>query len=63
MQMIMQLSRTEKDGLRTARAEADRLSCRVRSSMSRQTDRLPGTEPVSLDSPCQPIQGDTHATC
>jgi hypothetical protein len=25
-----------------------------------QTDRLPGTEPVSLDSPCEPIQGDTH---
>jgi hypothetical protein len=26
-----------------------------------QTDGLPGTEPVSLESPCQPIQGDTHA--
>ena len=26
-----------------------------------QTEGLPGTEPVSLDSPCQPIQGDTHA--
>jgi hypothetical protein len=26
-----------------------------------QTDTLPGTEPVSLDSPCQPIQGATHA--
>jgi hypothetical protein len=26
-----------------------------------QTDGLPGTEPVSLESPCQPIHGDTHA--
>jgi hypothetical protein len=26
-----------------------------------QTDGLPGTEPVSLESPSQPIQGDTHA--
>ncbi len=26
-----------------------------------QTDALPGTEPVPLDSPSQPIQGDTHA--
>ena len=26
-----------------------------------QTEGLPGTEPVSLESPCQPIQGDTHA--
>ncbi len=26
-----------------------------------QTEGLPGTEPVSLDSPSQPIQGDTHA--
>jgi hypothetical protein len=26
-----------------------------------QTDVLPGKEPTSLDSPCQPIQGDTHA--
>jgi hypothetical protein len=26
-----------------------------------QTDGLPGTEPVSLESPCQSIQGDTHA--
>jgi hypothetical protein len=26
-----------------------------------QTDGLPGAEPVSLESPCQPIQGDTHA--
>ena len=26
-----------------------------------QTDTLPGTEPVPLSSPCQPIQGDTHA--
>jgi N-terminal domain of anti-restriction factor ArdC len=26
-----------------------------------QTEGLPGTEPVSLQSPCQPIQGDTHA--
>jgi hypothetical protein len=25
-----------------------------------QTEGLPGTEPVSLESPCQPIQGDTH---
>ena len=25
-----------------------------------QTDGLPGTEPVSLESPRQPIQGDTH---
>jgi hypothetical protein len=25
-----------------------------------QTEGLPGTEPVSLDSPSQPIQGDTH---
>ncbi len=25
-----------------------------------QTDGLPGTEPVSLDSPSQPIHGDTH---
>ena len=25
-----------------------------------QTDGLPGAEPVSLESPCQPIQGDTH---
>ena len=25
-----------------------------------QTDGLPGAEPVSLQSPCQPIQGDTH---
>lgn len=26
-----------------------------------QTDALAGMEPVPLDSPCQPIQGDTHA--
>jgi hypothetical protein len=26
-----------------------------------QTEGLPGTEPVSLDAPSQPIQGDTHA--
>ena len=26
-----------------------------------QTHALPGIEPVPLDSPCQPIQGDTHA--
>ena len=26
-----------------------------------QTDALPGKEPVPLDSPSQPIQGDTHA--
>jgi len=26
-----------------------------------QTDPLPGKEPVPLQSPCQPIQGDTHA--
>ena len=26
-----------------------------------QTEGLPGTEPVSLDSPSQPIEGDTHA--
>jgi N-terminal domain of anti-restriction factor ArdC len=26
-----------------------------------QTEGLPGTEPVSLDSPSQPIHGDTHA--
>src|ERR1700736_6122325 len=26
-----------------------------------QTEALPGTEPVLLDSPSQPIQGDTHA--
>jgi hypothetical protein len=26
-----------------------------------QTEGLPGTEPVSLESPSQPIQGDTHA--
>lgn len=26
-----------------------------------QTEGLPGTEPVSLDSPSQPIQGDTHS--
>jgi hypothetical protein len=26
-----------------------------------QTDALPGIEPVPLDSPCQPIEGDTHA--
>jgi hypothetical protein len=26
-----------------------------------QTEGLPGTEPVSLQSPSQPIQGDTHA--
>jgi hypothetical protein len=26
-----------------------------------QTEGLPGTKPVSLDSPSQPIQGDTHA--
>jgi N-terminal domain of anti-restriction factor ArdC len=26
-----------------------------------QTEGLPGTEPVSLDSPSQPVQGDTHA--
>jgi hypothetical protein len=25
-----------------------------------QTEGLPGTEPVSLESPCQAIQGDTH---
>ncbi len=25
-----------------------------------QTEALPGKEPTSLDSPCQPIQGDTH---
>jgi hypothetical protein len=25
-----------------------------------QTEALPGTEPISLESPCQPIQGDTH---
>src|SRR5271168_468632 len=25
-----------------------------------QTEGLPGTEPVSLESPSQPIQGDTH---
>src|ERR1700730_12495221 len=25
------------------------------------TDGLPGTEQVSLESPCQPIQGDSHA--
>jgi N-terminal domain of anti-restriction factor ArdC len=26
-----------------------------------QTEALPGTEPVSLEAPCQSIQGDTHA--
>jgi len=26
-----------------------------------QTEGVPGTEPVSLDSPSQPIQGDTHS--
>ena len=26
-----------------------------------QTDALPGTDPVPLDPPCQPIEGDTHA--
>jgi hypothetical protein len=26
-----------------------------------QTDALPDTEPVPLDSPCEPIEGDTHA--
>jgi hypothetical protein len=26
-----------------------------------QTDELPGTEPVALEPPCQPIDGDTHA--
>ncbi len=26
-----------------------------------QTDPLPGTDPVPLESPCQPIEGDTHA--
>jgi hypothetical protein len=26
-----------------------------------QTDALPGAEPVALDPPCQPIEGDTHA--
>ncbi len=26
-----------------------------------QTEPLPGTEPVSLEPPCQPIEGDTHA--
>jgi hypothetical protein len=26
-----------------------------------QTEALPGKEPTSLDSPCQPIEGDTHA--
>jgi hypothetical protein len=26
-----------------------------------QTDPLPGTEPVPLEPPCQPIEGDTHA--
>jgi len=26
-----------------------------------QTDALPGTDPVPLDSPSQPIEGDTHA--
>ena len=25
-----------------------------------QTDPLPGTEPIPLESPCQPIEGDTH---
>jgi len=26
-----------------------------------QTDALPDKEPISLESPCEPIQGDTHA--
>ena len=26
-----------------------------------QTEPLPGTEPVPLDPPSQPIEGDTHA--
>ncbi len=26
-----------------------------------QTDALPGTEPIPLESPCQPIEGESHA--
>jgi hypothetical protein len=62
----MQLRERATDGLQAPRPvpgeEPRRTVFRAVSVFDvSQTDALPGTEPVPLESPCQPIEGDTHS--